>query len=380
MDSSQTAELDHVRRFVRVLAHDANNLTGAILALSELLEIPQFATPERTADIASRIRKASWHLQVKINQPVAVDHLVAGRRGNVSMQRMYEIAHDFASSLATRKIAIDVTPPEGDARSAGTPLLFAIVVFNLLRNAIEALGDGEGGITIGISSCQGAESSKAGLLAQRGTLAADRRYIRLSVEDTGSGPLTDLDDQMFVPFITSDRTGRRLGLGLHYVETIAVGLGGAVLVRRDAARTTAEIFVPVAGEEMSKAREDSEGSADALRHVAVIAGDETWASRFTALAAPLGAQVSFFADWKGISTADIENGCYSAIVIADARVDPAFVKCLNDGRLPFLVVTDSAEAVLGDYPEDIRPFNIIAPADDAAAEALHRLVAFGAVH
>lgn len=77
MDSSQTAELDHVRRFVRVLAHDANNLTGAILALSELLEIPQFATPERTADIASRIRKASWHLQVKINQPVAVDHLVA---------------------------------------------------------------------------------------------------------------------------------------------------------------------------------------------------------------------------------------------------------------------------------------------------------------
>ncbi|MFN6942033.1 MAG: hypothetical protein ACK4OG_08540, partial [Parvibaculum sp.] len=62
MSGKQPEELDLVRRFARSLAHDANNLTGTILVLSELLGAEGLATPERTADLAAKIRKACWHL------------------------------------------------------------------------------------------------------------------------------------------------------------------------------------------------------------------------------------------------------------------------------------------------------------------------------
>lgn len=233
MSASHTEEMGLLHRFARNLAHGANNLTGTILVLSELLTMAELATPERTADIAAKIRKACWHLQVKINQPVAADHLLAGARGRVTKDEVLEVALLLATSLAPKKIGVRVAAQEGeDVISAGTPLLYAIMIFNLLRNAIEAIGDRSGDIAVTIASRRGADAALDSALAIRGGLDADRSYLHIAVEDTGDGPAGDIADAAFVPFVTSDRSGRKLDLGLHYVETIAAGLGGAVAMRR----------------------------------------------------------------------------------------------------------------------------------------------------
>lgn len=379
MSKKQADDLSLVRRFARNLAHDANNLTGTILVLSELLAMPELASPERTADIAARIRKACWHLQVKVNQPVAIDHLVAAARGRISTDRILEVAHDLASSLAPKKVTLRVVGPEKALTSSGTPLLYAILIFNLLRNAIEAIGDNKGEVTLRIDSCNAGNVQPEEATAQCGAVADGQHYLRLSVEDSGGGFDAGIADAAFTPFVSSDSTGRRLGLGLHYVETVAVGLGGAVFARRGA-RTVVEVLIPATGERISAGNESGGEQADGigvLRHVAVVAADRNWASSFAALAGPFGGQVSVFDGQHYFAGEESEN--YSAVVLAGSGVDHARLEALHEARTPFMVIADPQQDPVRQCLENIRPFNLVRPAPNSATEALHRLISYGAI-
>lgn len=379
MSGSQAEELDLVRRFARILAHDANNLTGTILVLSELLAMAELATPERTAGIAAKIRKACWHLQVKINQPVAVDHLLFGARGRISANAIMDVVQDLATSLAPKKIGIRVVAPSQTITSAGTPLLYAIVIFNLLRNAIEAIGDREGEIVAGIAVCTGEEARLQDALAHRGSVEGDRRYLRLSVEDTGDGPGGEVMEALFVPFVSSDRSGRKLGLGLHYVEAIAAGLGGAVAMKRGE-RTSVEVFIPVTGDAARLGDgndQTTDAGIDVLGHVALVMGDAAWASAFAALSAPFGARISRLSGPDEVTASVV--GDYSSVIFAADRFDNACLESLHGGRTPFLVIADPQLKNVRQNLENIRPLNLIPPSRDSAAEALHRLISYGAM-
>lgn len=379
MSGTQGEELDLVRRFARLLAHDANNLTGTILVLSELLAMAELAPPERTADIAAKIRKACWHLQVKINQPVAVDHLVSSARGRINSGWVAEILRDLATSLAPKKTAIRVVAPELGVTSAGTPLLYAIVIFNLLRNAVDALGERAGEIVASMSVCGGADMAAEGVLTCRGELEAKCSYLRLSVEDTGDGPASDVADAIFVPFVSSDRSGRKLGLGLHYVETVALGLGGAVMVRRTA-RTSVDVLIPLAGEAVRKG-DSEDGIAgqgiDALGHVALVSGDAGWSASFAALGAHFGMRMSRLTGAEEIAASVI--GTYSSVIFAGDGFDGAWLETPHAERTPFLVVADPRSAAVRSNLENVRPLNLIRPSANSAAEALHRLISYGAM-
>lgn len=378
MNGKQAEELDLVRRFARILAHDANNLTGAILVLSELLAMAELATPERTAGIAAKIRKACWHLQVKINQPAAIDHLVAGLRGRVEADAILGVVEDIAFSLAPKKACMRVAGPEQPVTSVGTPLLYAIVVFNLLRNSIDAIGDRAGEIVISIAACTGSEAKLHDALIRRGSVEADRRYLRLSVEDTGNGLVSDMVETVFVPFVSSDGTGRKLGLGLHYVEAIATGLGGAVALRRGE-RTCVEVFIPLAGEALRLGGGDDAANAgiDALCHVALVTGDNAWAASFATLAAPFGARISRLSGPDEIAASVV--GDYSSVIFAGDCFNSTCLEGLHGERTPFLVIADPQMKEFRQNLENIRPLNLIRPAENSAAEALHRLISYGAM-
>lgn len=103
MESEADTALDFTRRFARALAHDANNLTGAILVLSELMQMADGQNATRISDLATKIRKACWQLQIRINQPLALDHLPWAVRSHVHVSRLQELAHDLVSSLMPKK-------------------------------------------------------------------------------------------------------------------------------------------------------------------------------------------------------------------------------------------------------------------------------------
>ncbi|MGH9775259.1 MAG: two-component system sensor histidine kinase NtrB [Candidatus Acidiferrales bacterium] len=104
-------------------------------------------------------------------------------------------------------------------------------LLNLVQNAFEAMGE------------------KGGTL-RAGAMAANRNGhsgIELVIEDTGPGIPTELQDQIFNPFVTTKETG--VGLGLSIVSKIIDGHGGAIRVESPpAGGARFVIFLPATSE------------------------------------------------------------------------------------------------------------------------------------
>jgi len=94
---------------------------------------------------------------------------------------------------------------EGDATAAGHPQKLRQVVFNLIKNAVEAAGAG-GTVRI--------------------RLHADATGASVTVADSGPGVATPLRSRLFEPFFTTKASGT--GLGLAVSQAIAQAYGGSI--------------------------------------------------------------------------------------------------------------------------------------------------------
>jgi CheY-like chemotaxis protein len=100
------------------------------------------------------------------------------------------------------------------------------IVMNLFMNAVEALGENGGEITISTDDLeQDSERLKDALL---GEAIAAGRYVLLNVIDTGCGMEKEVLDKVFDPFFTTKFTGR--GLGLAAVHGIVRGHKGGIRI------------------------------------------------------------------------------------------------------------------------------------------------------
>jgi len=109
----------------------------------------------------------------------------------------------------------------------------ARVVHNLARNAIEAMGERGGVLTIGARM--------------------DGPELLISVADTGPGIPQAIEGQLFQSFVTMGKAGGT-GLGLAIVKKIVEEHGGTVSVRSSPAGATFEIRLPQSENESESAK------------------------------------------------------------------------------------------------------------------------------
>lgn len=111
----------------------------------------------------------------------------------------------------------------------------ARVIHNLARNAIEAMADAGGVLTIGARM--------------------EERELVISVQDTGPGIPAAIEGQLFQSFVTMGKAGGT-GLGLAIVKKIVEEHGGSVSVSSSSAGATFEIRLPQTGERPNKSSLD----------------------------------------------------------------------------------------------------------------------------
>ena len=131
------------------------------------------------------------------------------------------------------------------------------VVLNLLTNAMEAIGDDVGRVSV---TCAPTLASPP--LAGEGGAAAATGWCRVSVRDSGAGMDAETQRRIFEPFFTTKQSGR--GLGLSAVVGIVRSSGGVLDVRSVPGEGTCfDLFLPrgvaPSGEVVAERSDDNGG-------------------------------------------------------------------------------------------------------------------------
>lgn len=135
-------------------------------------------------------------------------------------------ATDFVPASVQMVVRMQEEPAEID----GDADMLKQILVNLIKNAVEALGDG-GRIEI----------------SNRGHVNRERKlYLELVVSDTGPGLSAEVLANLFSP-VRSSKEGANHGLGLSIVHTLVKKMQGLITCRSGKTGTTFEILLPAKG-------------------------------------------------------------------------------------------------------------------------------------
>jgi two-component system cell cycle sensor histidine kinase/response regulator CckA len=255
-----------------------------------------------------------------------------------------------ASIALTRRIEGAPPPVLADA----TQLHQALI--NLCTNAWHAIEPAAGSIELRGAWIDGADATPPSSRSRRegwrtvGGVAADRRYVRISVIDDGCGMDDATLERIFDPFFTTKPAGRGTGLGLSAVHGIVASHGGFVTVEsRQGAGTRVHVHLPAADPHAPVV-----AGADPGEPGAKLAATPTPGARSEQGTSPAdphahgavgGGQTVFYVDDEPVLAAVVERALvrhgFSARAFTSSRAALAAIEeVATDAVRPALVITD----------------------------------------
>ncbi|MFW5870219.1 MAG: ATP-binding protein [Candidatus Sumerlaeota bacterium] len=160
-------------------------------------------------------------------------------RANCDVVKIFNEVEEIAAYRAKRKSAelrIDCAPG-AETVNLDSDQIFRCVL-NLVENAIDALYDEDGIVTM---RC---EKAREAILAEAFGALPDTEVYDIIVEDNGSGIPEENLATIFQPFF-STKDSKGTGLGLAVTKKITEEHGGKVLIRTEAGRGTAfHLLIP----------------------------------------------------------------------------------------------------------------------------------------
>jgi two-component system cell cycle sensor histidine kinase/response regulator CckA len=203
----QTQKFESLGILAGGIAHDFNNILTTVLGNAEL------ALMETALAYSG---KASF-----LREPIDLRTLVAEMT-------------DLLASSVSRKVVVRLRLEDGMPLVLADPSQVRQVVMNLLINASEAIGEGNGEIEVSAGAARYDEAYlRATELSEE---LPPGLYVRLEVADTGCGMSAETRARIFEPFYTTKFKGR--GLGLAAVLGIVRSHKGALKVASEPGRGT----------------------------------------------------------------------------------------------------------------------------------------------
>jgi PAS domain S-box-containing protein len=190
------------------VAHEINNPLAVILGFTDLLK-DKFKDGSSEREDLALIEANANHAKKIVENLLGFARVSEGLQDHVDINRAMETVIGIVrNTLMTKKVNIvssieaELPPVVGDARE------FQQVVFNLINNAVAAMEE------------------KGGTLTLKGWAENSRVFVQ--VRDTGTGIPDRIKGQIFDPFFTTKKVGQGTGLGLSLCYGIVQKYGGAI--------------------------------------------------------------------------------------------------------------------------------------------------------
>jgi signal transduction histidine kinase len=217
----QARRMETIGALASGIAHNFNNIVGAILGYTEMAEA-QLASHNQPARNLGEIRRAAERARDLVDQILAFGRRWDVQRRPVNMKGLIaETSSLLHASLSSRIDLVLCEVPDA-AVISGQPGQLQQVILNLCSNAAQAMDQiGSVEIETQVHDITGTVS------LSHGELIAGR-YVRIAVSDTGRGMDKATVERIFEPFFTTRFDGS--GLGLATVREIVREHGGAINV------------------------------------------------------------------------------------------------------------------------------------------------------
>jgi signal transduction histidine kinase len=224
------------------VAHDFNNLLTVVLGSVELL-LTDTRNPEDRSRLAE-IKSAANRGATLVSQLLAFSRRQVMLRQVLDLNSVVNDVRPLLTHLIGEHIKLVVSLARTSLHVEADPTQLQQTIINLATNARDAMPDG-GTLTIATEFIDGVPA---------GTTFSARRYVTLSVRDTGVGMDAATKRLAFDPFFTTKDVGRGTGLGLASVYGIVEQSGGHVHVDSEPGRGSCfRIFLPWVAVETTEA-------------------------------------------------------------------------------------------------------------------------------
>jgi len=217
------------------LAHEIRNPLGAIKGAAQLLD----EVEQENATYLDIITEEVNRLNSVVGQFLTYARPLKGSGELVDVNHVLERTLTLVN-VEEHGCEIELIQAPNLPQTRTDPELLRQVALNLSRNAIEAMGDKGGNLTI-ITSITRRRPPRPSDGGKRGDHVT---YVRIRFEDEGPGIPNEVIERLFIPFYTTKPSGT--GLGLAICDRIIRSMGGWIEVSSHEGEGAAfTLFIPV---------------------------------------------------------------------------------------------------------------------------------------
>ena len=233
----QMQKLEAVGTLAGGVAHDFNNILGAIIGYTEMAleDVPADSPALRNLEQVIRAGQRGKNL---VNQIITFSRQKEESQRPVPLTPIIEEALNLLRASIPRTIEIkQMFEAESDVVTAD-PTQIHQVLMNLGTNAAHAMRDRGGTLTVSIREEDLDEDSTASFPG-----LTPGPYLRVTVNDTGHGMERKVMDRIFDPYFTTKKPGEGSGMGLSVVLGIVRSHRGAITVYSEPGKGSAFHFL-----------------------------------------------------------------------------------------------------------------------------------------
>jgi len=290
---AQVQKMEAVGILAGSVAHDFNNVLMTIIGNTELikLEVEDIEAGEEIAASVNQIEIASRRARALIQQMLTFARQQPGQAQRLDARKAIEEVLELIRVSTPATVRIDLVASDKVLATDIDPTAFFQIIMNLCHNAVEAIGDRGGAITVTLDRVG---PDDVGGLERLPSAAIGS--IRIIIHDNGPGIPLDLQNRVFEPFYSTKPVGKGTGLGLAIVHNWVEEAEGQVTLESSRANgTTFTLLFPQFELQQSHviAPDQPPGGQE---HILLVDDEEALLYTIRRMMARLGYRVEAFSD------------------------------------------------------------------------------------
>jgi PAS domain S-box-containing protein len=350
----QAQKMDAIGKLTGGIAHDFNNLLAAVIGGLGLLE-KRAQLEEEQRRVLGMTKRAAEQGSELVRRLLAFARRQKLEPQSINIDSLRDAVSDLLTHTLGGLVDIEWQITDGAWNAFADQAQLELALVNLIINARDAMPNG-GTVTISASNRQLNSDQLHGL--PRGD------YVRIAVQDTGTGISREDLGKVMEPFFTTKEVGKGSGLGLSMVYGFAKQSNGAFAIESEIGKgTTAELWLPRGSAEVreSSLPVESKRSGSALKLRLLLVDDHAEVRSTTAaVLEDLGHEVVEATNGAEALMVMKNGDCNFDLLITDyAMPHQSGTEFLREARklcpaVPALIVTGYAETdAIGDRPANV---------------------------